>query len=297
MDNLAHQRIRFITSNADAGKRLDQVLTAHIPELSRRKARVAIDLGGIFVDGARVKVAGRLLRQGQTVLAHLGGALERETKEVGKAAREKDEATLPPYVVVYQDDDIVVADKPPGLVTAPTPESDRGNLFDQLRRSVGGTLFLVHRLDLETSGLVVFARTEEANRVLSEKIRVHDFERVYLTALRGEVTWDERKVEEPVDGKRAISFFRVESRSPKGLTLMRVALETGRTHQIRLHGRHVGHPVLGDRKYGIASPIDPPRLALHATKLGFSHPKTGLPVEWESPLPKDLSDWLAGLKE
>src|SRR5690606_9717946 len=153
----------------------------------------------------------------------------------------------PPFSVVYQDDDLVVVDKPAGLVTAPTPESDRGNLADLLRRSLGGPVFVVHRLDLDTSGLVVFARNDAANRAPSDRIRAHDFERVYRTALRGLVPWDERTVDEPVSGKRAVSHFRVEERLEKGATIARVALETGRTHQIRLHARHVGHPVLGDR--------------------------------------------------
>jgi len=297
MEGLAHQRIRFVARAEDHGKRLDQVLAANVPDLSRRKARVLIDLGGVFLDNARVKVAGRAVRKGQTIVAHLGGALERATKEVGIEARAKDEARLPPFRVVFQDDDVLVVDKPSGLVTAPTPESDRGNLADLLRRSLGGEVFVVHRLDLDTSGLVVFARNEEANRLLSEKIRAHDFERVYLAALRGLVSFDERTIDEPVGGKRALSQMNVLGRLDKGATLAQFRLETGRTHQIRLHARHVGHPVLADRKYGAATPFDPPRLALHATKLGFLHPRTGEALVWESPLPEDLARWLEELRK
>jgi len=314
MADLAHQRVRFVVRPEDAGLRLDQVLAANIAGLSRRKARVLIDLGGVFIDGARVKIAGKTPRPGQTIVANIGGALERATKEVGTAARAKDEAQLPPYRIVHEDEDFVIVDKPAGLLTAPTPESDRGNLFDLLKRSSGQTLFLVHRLDLDTSGLVVFARNEAANRVLSERIRVHDFDRQYLAVLQGQVSWDERTVDHPVDDKRAVSHFTVLERfgaglgakgaegDPKpqmsnlGATLVRVRLETGRTHQIRLHGAHVGHPVLGDRKYGNASELHPPRLALHATKLGFAHPRTGEVLAWESPLPEDLSRWLDKLR-
>ncbi|TKD09401.1 RluA family pseudouridine synthase [Polyangium fumosum] len=301
MTDLSHQRYRFVARPEDAGQRLDQVLAANVPGLSRRKARVAIDLGGVFVDGARVKVAGRAIRPGQTILAHLGGALDRATKEVGAAARAKDEATLPPFRVVYKDDDLVVVDKPSGLVTAPTPESDRGNLADLLGRALGGTIYVVHRLDLDTSGLVVFARTEAANRALSDRIRAHDFDRVYLAALLGLVAWDERTIEEPVAGKRAVSHATVLERlSPPGMpgaTLTRFRLTTGRTHQIRLHALHEGHPVLGDRKYGKTSPLDPPRLALHATRLGFVHPRTGESLAWESPWPDDLAPWLEALRK
>ncbi|MRG92102.1 RluA family pseudouridine synthase [Polyangium spumosum] len=298
--SLSHQRHRFVARPEDAGQRLDQVLAANVPGLSRRKARVAIDLGGVFVDGARVKVAGRAIKPGQTILAHLGGALDRATKEVGAAARARDEKNLPPFRVVHQDEDLVVVDKPSGLVTAPTPESDRGNLADLLGRALGGTIYVVHRLDLDTSGLVVFARTESANRALSDRIRAHDFDRVYLAALHGHVPWDERTIEEPVAGKRAISHAAVLERlSPPGspgVTLTRFRLTTGRTHQIRLHARHEGHPVLGDRKYGSPSPVDPPRLALHATLLGFVHPRTGEALSWESPWPDDLATWLEGVR-
>lgn len=296
MAELSHQRVRFVVRPEDAGQRLDQVLAANVEGLSRRKARVLIDLGGVFLDGARVKIAGKTPRPGQTIVANIGGALERATKEVGTAARAKDEATLPPYKVVFEDADIVVVDKPAGLLTAPTPESDRGNLFDQLKRSFRQTLFLVHRIDLDTSGLVVFARNDEANRVLSERIRVHDFDRQYLTVLQGVVSWDELTVDHPVGGKRAVSHFHVEERIAPGATLVRVRLETGRTHQIRLHGLHVGHPVLGDRKYGQATALQAPRLALHATRLGFAHPRTNEAVAWESPLPEDLRGWLETLR-
>ncbi|UQA54673.1 RluA family pseudouridine synthase [Polyangium aurulentum] len=293
---LAHQRFRFVALPEDQGKRLDQVLAARVPDLSRRKARVLVDLGGVFVDGARVKVAGRAVRAGQTIIAHLGGALERATKEVGASARARDEAQLPPFRVVFQDDDIAVIDKPAGLVTAPTPESDRGNLADLLRRALGGELFVVHRLDLETSGLVVFARTAEANRILSERIREHAVERTYLAVLAGTVDWEERTIDEPIAGRRAVSHASVLERLAPGATLTRFRLETGRTHQIRIHARHVGHPVLGDRKYGKPSPIDPPRLSLHATRLGFVHPRSGEPVAFDSPLPEDLATWLDALR-
>lgn len=296
MTDLAHQRVRFVVRPEDAGQRLDQVLAANIAGLSRRKARVLLDLGGVFLDGARVKIAGKMPRPGQTIVAHIGGALERATKEVGTAARAKDEAQLPPHRIVHEDDDFLIVDKPAGLLTAPTPESDRGNLFDLLKRSSYPTLFLVHRLDLDTSGLVVFARNETANRSLSERIRVHDFERQYVTVLHGQVSWDERMVDHPVDGKRAVSYFKVRERIAVGATVVEVRLETGRTHQIRLHAAHEGHPVLGDRKYGQASELHPPRLALHAEKLGFAHPRTGEAVAWESPLPEDLRAWLETLR-
>ncbi len=295
MTELAHQRVRFVVRPEDAGLRLDQVLAANIDGLSRRKARVLIDLGGVFLDGARVKIAGKSPRPGQTIVANIGGALERATKEVGAAARTRDEAALPAYRIVHEDEDFLIVDKPAGLLTAPTPESDRGNLFDLLKRSSYQTLFLVHRLDLDTSGLIVFARNEAANRVLAERIRGHDFERQYVTVVQGRVSWDKRTVDHPVADKHAVSHFEVRERYEEEATLMAVRLETGRTHQIRLHAQHVGHSVLGDRKYGKTTELRPPRLALHAEKLGFAHPRTGEALCWETPLPDDLRGWLNAL--
>ena len=292
---MSAQSFRFVVDRADAGLRLDQLLAAHVPGLSRRKARVVLDIGGVFVDGARTKVAGRLVRAGQVVVANLGGALERATKAPGQEARARDEARLPPFRIVHEDADLVVVDKPSGLLTAPTPESDRHNLARALSERLGRTAMVVHRLDLETSGLLVFALTDEANRVLSDRFREHDMERVYLAVLRGVLAGDEHTVSEPVAGRRAVTHLSIAERFAAA-TLVRCRLETGRTHQIRLHVRHLGHPVLGDRRYGEPLAGDPPRLALHATVLGFRHPRSGEALRFESPWPEDLGPWLAGLR-
>lgn len=288
---------RFTVGPEDRELRLDQLLAAKVPGLSRRKARVLLDLGGVFVDGARTKVAGKTLRAGQVVLANVGGALDRASGDVGRAARTRDESALPPYSIVHQDEDLVIVDKPAGLLTAPTPESDRSNLARLLEEQLGGPIFVVHRIDLETSGLLVFARSAEANRALSERFRVHDVERVYLAALAFVMAEDERTIEAPVAGKRAVTRLQVIERCA-GATLVRCRLETGRTHQIRLHGAHIGHPVLGDRKHGLttASPApDPPRMALHASVLGIVHPRTGEALRFELPWPADLAPWIASL--
>ncbi len=293
----AAQRHKFVITPEDAGLRLDQALALRVPGLSRRKARALIDLGGVFVDRARVKVAGRTLRPGQEVSAVIGPAFERASKEVGREARARDEAHLPAFRVVHLDDDLVVVDKPAGLLTAPTPESDRNNLARMLGAQLGGPALVVHRLDLGTSGLLVFARTEDANRLLSEVFRTHDVERAYLAALAGRVSWDENVVTEPIGGKRAESRFKVLERIGGDATFVRCELHTGRTHQIRLHAKHVGHPVLGDAQHGEATAHDPPRMALHATILGFTHPCTGEVLRFESPWPAELQSWMDSLRE
>jgi 23S rRNA pseudouridine1911/1915/1917 synthase len=282
----------------DAGRRLDQVLPARVPGLSRRRARVLIDLGGVFIDRHRVKVAGRPLRKGEHVVAHLGGALHRAENRTGTAARAADEERLPPYVVVYEDDDVVLVDKPAGLLTAPTPESDRGNLLGLLARRGDGVqpIMLVHRLDLPTSGLIIFAKTEPALATLAERFRTHALERQYLAVVAGALPDQLALIDRPVHGRHARTHVQVEERFGDRATLVRCTLETGRTHQIRLHAQAVGHPVLGDREHGAQTDHDPPRLALHATRLALPHPRTGEPLAFDSPWPADLTPWLSALR-
>lgn len=282
---------RFEVAADEAGLRLDQVIARRVPGLSRRKARTLIDLGGVFVDRARVKVASRPVRAGQVVEAVLGPALDRAHAGVAAAP--------PPYRIVHEDDAVVVVDKPAGLVTAPTPESDRGNLLAELQQG-GRAVWLVHRIDLHTSGLLVFARTPEANRALGDRFARHDVERAYVAVVAGDLADDARTIDRPIGGKRAVTHVRVVERLAAGATVVEARLETGRTHQIRLHLAGEGHPVLGDAQHGgeLARRFTPrpPRLALHAGVLGFVHPVTGEPVRFDSPLPDDLATWLAAIR-
>lgn len=273
----------FEVAPDDAGMRLDQVIPKHVPGLSRRKARAVIDLGGVFVDRARVKVAGRPMKPGQKVEITLGGAIER---------------TEPPAEprIVHVDDAVIVVDKPAGLVTAPTPEASRGDLLDQLSRKFG-EVYLVHRLDLPTSGLLVFARTREANKWLGDAFKLHDVDREYRAVAIGEVA--AQVIDRPIDRKRAVTHVTPIESLP-GATLLACRLETGRTHQIRIHLAGIGHPVAGDRTHGGETERQfrprPPRLALHAMVLGFVHPVTRERVRWETPLPPDLATWLEAVR-
>ncbi len=288
----------FTVTDQDAGRRLDQVLAAHVPGLSRRQARVLLDIGGVFVDGRRIKVAGRPVHAGEEITAVVGGALARATGRPGRDARAHDESRLPAHTVVFEDEDLVVVDKPAGLITAPTPESDRNNLASLLeRREGGGRVFVVHRIDLETSGLLVFAKNDDANRKLSEMFRQHDLERVYLAVVAGKFPDRIQRIDRPVSGRAAVTHVAVSERLGDLATVLQCRLETGRTHQIRLHVRAVGHPVLGDDRYGSPFPTaPPPRMALHATTLGFAHPRTRAPLSFTSPWPGDLTAWLDRLR-
>jgi len=275
--------VKFEVAADEAGLRLDQVVPLHVAGLSRRKARAVIDLGGVFVDRARVKIAGRPVRTGQVIEVNVGGAIERS------------EPPLAPEIV-FIDDHVIVADKPAGLVTAPTPESDRGDLLDQLARR-HGEVYLVHRLDLPTSGLLVFARTRDANKRLGDAFARHDVDREYRAVAIGAVT--AQTVDRPIQGKHAVTRIEVIE-ALAGATLVAARLETGRGHQIRLHLAGLGHPVAGDHQHGGEASRTftprPPRLALHAAMLGFTHPATGERVRFERAPPAELATWIARLR-
>jgi 23S rRNA pseudouridine1911/1915/1917 synthase len=199
---------------------------------------------------------------------------------------------------VYEDEDLVVVEKPAGLLAAPTPESDRNNLASLLERreSNGPRILVVHRIDLETSGLMVFAKTPHANRVLSDRFKAHDLERAYLAVVTGSFPDELALIDKPVNGRAALTHVAVRERFGTRATLIACRLETGRTHQIRLHVLAAGYPVIGDDRYGVPFSPSAPRMALHATTLGFAHPSTGAPLSFSSPWPGDLAAWTDRLR-
>lgn len=277
----------FTVAADDAGLRLDQIIPRHVAGLSRRKARAVIDLGGVFVDRARVKVAGRVLRPGQIVEVVIGNVLERAGS--GSAV------ALAP-AIVHADDHVIVVDKPAGLVTAPTPESDRGDVLDQLGQKFG-EVYLVHRIDRPTSGLLVFARTRAANKALGDAFKIHDVDREYRAIALGDVA--AQTIDREIAGKRAVTHV-APLEALADATLVSARLETGRTHQIRIHLAGLGHPIAGDREHGgererLFRP-HPPRLALHAAILGFTHPGSGERVRFTSEWPADLAAFSAALR-
>ncbi|MEO8552405.1 MAG: RluA family pseudouridine synthase [Kofleriaceae bacterium] len=280
----ATTKTKFAVTADDAGLRLDQILPRHVAGLSRRKARSVIDLGGVFVDRSRVKVAGRTLRAGQVVEIVMGAVIER--------GEQPDKA----FELVHEDPAFVIVNKPAGLVTAPTPESDRGDLLDLIGRRFG-EVYLVHRIDMPTSGLLVFARTRDANKTLGDAFKAHDVEREYRAVAVGAVA--AQTIDRPIEGKRAVTHVE-PLESLAGATLVAARLETGRTHQIRIHLAGLGHPVAGDRAHGgeASRTFLPraPRLALHAAVLGFAHPITGERLRWERPIPDELAQWIERLR-
>ncbi len=291
----------FVVAPEDRELRLDQLLAKHVEELSRRKARVVLDIGGVFVGSKRVKAASRKVRPGKTVRVHLGGAIANATGRVGGSARSADEDRLPDYVVVHKDDDVVVINKPAGLITAPTPESDRNNVVSLLQKTLLCDIFVVHRLDMATSGLLVLALNEGANKHLSEQFRQHTAHRVYEAIALGDAAKVLPLVSEPVQGKPAVTHFTMMHHYQTGDDLwchLQARLETGRQHQVRLHCRHVGLPVAGDTLYGGKLPkaMAPPQMALHAKELGFCHPRTREDLRFDVPWTVQMEAWIDTLR-
>ncbi|HEX2735245.1 MAG TPA: RluA family pseudouridine synthase [Polyangiaceae bacterium] len=277
-------RLRTLVAPEANGLRLDQFLARHVEGLSRRTAKIALDIGCVFVNSKRVKVASRKVRTGDEVDTHLGGAFER-------ALANPDASEITPDVL-FEDDAIVVVSKPAGVLTAPTPESDRNNLLRALEQRVPGAerLFVVHRLDLQTSGVLMFAKTPPANRILAEMFREHRLVREYDAFGLGKLETESLRVEVPIGGKRAISNF-TRFKEHALWTWCRVRLETGRTHQIRIHAESIGLPILQDPEHGKKVPWGPPRMALHARQLAFRHPLSEQELSFEAPLPEDLASW------
>ena len=277
---------------ADAGERLDTFLAG--PLGSRARAQRLIDGGLVLVDGAPRPKRHRLR----------GG--ERITVDEAEPPPQDDRSDAP-YEVRYEDGDLLVVDKPAGVVVHPARGHRTGTLAQALAgRAAGGPepwrAGIVHRLDRDTSGLLVVAKSEEAHRRLRALMKARGIEREYLALVEGRPPARTGTIDAPLGRDRrerkrisvdsdvprtAVTHFAVERALP-GSTLLRVRLETGRTHQIRAHLKAIGHPVAGDPQYGRAGLYGLERQFLHAARLAFDHPMTGRRVDVESPLPQDL---------
>jgi len=285
-----------------AGQRLDRALAAAFPGFSRSRLQLWLAEGRILVDGerraARDKVCG-----GETVRLEVPPLAE-ET-----AHRPEDI----PLTIVYEDDALVVIDKPAGLVVHPGSGNWAGTMLNALLRhapQLAGVprAGIVHRLDKDTSGLLVVAKTLETQTALVRQLQARTVRREYLALAQGQVV-RAGQVDAPIgrhptqrtkmavvaQGKPAITDYDVVARYA-ACTLLRCRLHTGRTHQIRVHLASIGHPLVGDPVYGRRLPKPKfHRQALHAAKLGLIHPVSGAPMSWESPLPEDFRELIAGL--
>ena len=284
--------------------RLDQFLVLQSTELTRAQLHRLIVEGQVLLNGRSAKPAQKV-RSGD--LVSLTIPPPRET------------GVLPqwmPLTVIYQDSDIVVIDKPAGLSVHPGPGHPDQTLVNGLLarcpdiQGVGGAIRpgIVHRLDKDTSGLMMVAKNHHSHQELSDQIKNRQVNKGYLALATGTVTPDAELVDQPIardprhrkrmavvpEGRESRTRYKVLE-TPPGHNLLELILETGRTHQIRVHLAYLGHPLLGDGVYGRSSPrLD--RHFLHAYKLGFQHPRTGEPLEFQSELPENLAAVLEELK-
>lgn len=284
------------------GARVDQFLARSRPELSRARVQALIEAGQVRIDGAPIKASQRL---------HGGEQIE---LDVPAATPAIPQAEVLPLAVVHEDRDVLVLDKAAGMVVHPGAGHASGTLVNALLHhvkdlgGVGGELRpgIVHRLDKDTSGLLVIAKHDEALRGLQASFKSREVQKTYLALVVGqppdEGTFRTLHGRHPTQrmrftgkgktGKSAVTHFKVGKRFARAARV-EVELETGRTHQIRMHFAEAGFPLLGDALYGNKAAQRPDvieRQALHAWKLGFTHPRTGKALSFTAPPPKDFRD-------
>ncbi len=305
--------LRVVT--LDGGERVDKALAAALPELSRARIQALIAEGRVSRDGAPVSDASQ----------KAGGDYRLEIPPPAPAEPQPENL---PLAVLFEDEHLIVVDKPPGMAMHPAPGSESGTLVNALLHHCGASLSgiggvarpgIVHRIDKETSGVVVAAKTDAAHQGLSALFATHDIERVYVAFTRGAPHPSRGTIEGAIarsktdrkkmalvrsGGRHAVTHYATERTfGPQARPLaarLACRLETGRTHQIRVHLASKGTPCLGDPTYGSGPPAEPVRTALreagvarqalHAAVLGFRHPVTGATLRFESPLPDDLAE-------
>lgn len=323
----------LFASEEEAGERIDRWLAAKIPELSRSRIQALIKTGAVTSGGGTIGDAGERVKPGRSYSLTVPDAQE-------ATPRGEDIA----LTVVFEDEDVIVIDKPAGLVVHPAPGHASGTLVNALIRHCGESLSgiggvkrpgIVHRLDKDTTGLLVVAKNDAAHKSLSEQFAEHGrdgrLHRAYVALCWGVPDRPSGVVDAPLGrsqanrkkmavvsenfGREARTHYHVEEvfadiDGKPFVSLMRLELETGRTHQIRVHMAHIRHPVLGDPVYGTGFKASARRLAdsaqdalnrlrrqaLHAAELGFEHPASGEAKLFESPLPDDMARLISALK-
>ncbi len=296
-----------------AGERLDKVIAAHTKEISRSFAATLIEQGAVLVNGADVLKASRKVKDGDVVSVRIPSP-----RPSGLLAEEI------PLKIVYEDADLLVVDKPAGMVVHPAPGHIGGTLVNALLAHLPGLQLdmgdearpgIVHRLDKDTSGLLVVAKRRAAHEALSKQMAAHTTRKEYLAVVAGKLAPQSGVIDAPIardprdrqrmavvsGGRPARTHYTVE-RSLGHYTLIKAVLETGRTHQIRVHMASIGHPVLGDAVYGKqtlkdAAALGLQRQFLHAHRIGFTLPSSGEWQEFTSPLPEELAGLLENIEQ
>ncbi len=309
--------LTFHVSQTDLGQRLDAYLASHVKGWSRSRLQRLIEDGDVLVNGHASKPSHKL-RPGDEIEVELGPPPSENFKPENI-----------PIEIVYEDDDCIVIDKPAGMVVHPAAGIESGTLanalayhFDRLSERAGAIRpGIVHRLDRDTSGLLLAAKTEEAHEHLAGQFRARAVLKSYIALVHGEVEKESGQIDQPIardprdrtrmavvpTGRPAVSSFKVTKRFQR-FTLLDVEPRTGRTHQIRVHLAWLKTPVVGDGVYGggrdktVADPKLRSQIArlgrqfLHAERLGFRHPRTGEQLRFASPLPPELLGLLESLQ-
>jgi 23S rRNA pseudouridine1911/1915/1917 synthase len=295
--------VRLSVAPEQEGERLDALLAGHLG--SRTRAQRLIAAGQVLVDGAPAR-KGHKVRGGEVV--------DVDDTDV-RAPIAPGDGPPAPHEVVWEDEHLLVVDKPAGVVVHPAAGHESGTLVQALAgRAAGGDAMrpgVVHRLDRDTSGLLVVAKSDAVLRALQEGLQARDIEREYVALVEGRPPALTGTIDAPLgrdrrvrtrrstdtdDPRPAVTHFEIIDALP-AYTLLRVRLDTGRTHQIRAHLLAIGHPVAGDSEYGHAGILGLGRQFLHAGRLAFTHPMTGERIECTSPLPEDLADALERARE
>ncbi|WP_193562075.1 RluA family pseudouridine synthase [Acetobacter sp. DmW_136] len=313
----------FTVTPEQAGERIDRFLAAIMETLSRSRIKSLIEEGHLKCDGVCIREPAAIARAGMKV--------ELTIPPAAPAVPQGEDIS---FTVLYEDDDLIVLDKPAGLVVHPAPGNETGTLVNGLIAHCGESLKgiggerrpgIVHRLDKDTSGVMVAAKTEMAHQALSEDFAARRIDRAYLAFcwglpnpaegdFEGAIGRDKRDRKRmaltPKGGKWALTHYRTLQAFGTGAALVACKLATGRTHQIRVHFSANGHPLIGDPLYlrripaasrvlssaARAAALDFPRQALHAARLGFIHPRTGEKLLFETPMPEDMQALERSLK-
>ncbi len=302
--------MNYIIEKEDASKRLDVFLSEKIEDATRSYIKTLIDDGKITVNLAKVK-AGYKLKIGDSI-----------DVEIVEKKPENIVAEDIPLDIVYEDDDIIIVNKPKGMVVHPANGNYTGTMVNSLMNShkdnlssINGVIRpgIVHRIDKDTSGILVVAKNDNAHKKLSEQFKVHSIKRKYIALVKGIIKEDKLTIDRPIgrsikdrkkmavtekNSRRAITHISVLKRFySSNVTLIEAELETGRTHQIRVHMAYLHHPLVGDEVYGKKdSKFKVNGQMLHAKYLGFIHPTSGKFVEFDSPLPEYFSSILMSLE-
>lgn len=283
--------------------RLDKVCSEIFSDYSRSQIKQLLDGGNITVNGKTEKAKYKV-KSGDVIRLE-----EPETKTLELRPENI------PLDIVYEDDDVIIINKPQGMVVHPAPGHDEHTLVNALLyhcplSTINGTFRpgIVHRIDKDTSGLLMVAKNDKVHRSLAKQLKDKTNIREYVALVHGRIAEDEGTINAPIgrslkdrkkqavvkDGRNAVTHFEVLKRY-RDYTLVKCILETGRTHQIRVHMKYIGHPLVGDPLYGPKKTIKGNGQFLHAGKLGFVHPTTGKLLIFEAPLPKIFQECLEKL--